>query len=68
MGVFSWLEHAFARYNTYAGSVSPDALVFSGRDGLVYANDEQFHIKGVNWCALTTPIQLCQIQTTRVPL
>ena len=29
--------------------ISPGAIHFEGRGGLLYGNDQQFHIKGVNW-------------------
>ena len=47
--VFSGLEHAFARFTSYAGSTPADVLLFEGKDGLLYANGKQFHIKGANW-------------------
>ena len=29
--------------------ISPGAIHFEGRGGLLYGNEQQFHIKGVNW-------------------
>ncbi|KAL1510621.1 hypothetical protein AB1Y20_006922 [Prymnesium parvum] len=48
-GFLSSLEDRLGSHQSYAGAVPPDALVFEGRDGLLYANGKQFHVKGVNW-------------------